>query len=231
MNALSTFNTENQTVSARELHEKLNINSNFSTWFGRMVEYGFSKGTDFFPKMEESTGGRPATDYEVSVDMAKQICMIQRTPEGKRIRQYLIDLEKAWNTPEQVMARALRIADRTISGLTAQVEELQTENQKMLPKADFYDAVTSSSDTMSVSEVAKILNLGFGQNKLFRFMRDRRILMSNNLPYQEYIRRGYFRVIEQKYDRPDGEVGISCKTLVTQKGMEFIKKKYEEAYA
>ena len=124
MNELLKVNTDTQTVSARELHEKLNINSNFTTWFNRMVEYGFTKGADFFPKMEESTGGRPATDYEISIDMAKEICMIQRTPEGKQVRVYLINIEKAWNTPEQIFARALKLADETINNLSVEIKAL-----------------------------------------------------------------------------------------------------------
>lgn len=95
------YDTEQPTVSARELYKKLNIGTKFTTWFERMKAYGFSEGNEFFPKVGETSeqGGRPATDYQISIDMAKQICMIQRTPEGKLIRQYFIDLEKAWNTP------------------------------------------------------------------------------------------------------------------------------------
>ena len=105
------YDSEQPTVSARELYKKLNIGTKFTTWFERMKAYGFSEGNEFFPEVGETSeqGGRPATDYQISIDMAKQICMIQRTPEGKLIRQYFIDLEKAWNTPEQVFARALRI--------------------------------------------------------------------------------------------------------------------------
>lgn len=95
------YDTEQPTVSARELYKKLNIGTKFTTWFERMKAYGFSEGNEFFPKVGETSeqGGRPATDYQISIDMAKQICMIQRTPEVKLIRQYFIDLEKAWNTP------------------------------------------------------------------------------------------------------------------------------------
>ena len=108
MSELIAVNYDTQTVSARELHEKLRIGTKFTTWFEIMCEYGFEDGKEFFPKMGKTSeqGGRPYVDYDISVDMAKQICMIQRTPEGKQCRQYLIDLEKAWNTPEQVMARA-----------------------------------------------------------------------------------------------------------------------------
>jgi len=95
----------------------LHIGTKFTTWFERMKEYGFEDGKDFFPKLEESTGGRPSKEFEIQIDMAKQICMLQRLPEGKQIRQYFIDLEKAWNTPEQIFARALKMADKTIESL------------------------------------------------------------------------------------------------------------------
>lgn len=107
------FDSEKPTVSARDLHEQLHIKTAFKDWFPRMCEYGFEDGKDFSSKMSESTGGRPSKEYDISIDMAKQICMIQRSPEGKKIRQYFIDLEKAWNTPEQIMARALKMANQS----------------------------------------------------------------------------------------------------------------------
>lgn len=109
------YDAEQPTVSARDLHESLNIKTKFNDWFSRMCEYGFQNGIDFnLLKIEQvqiegvRKVKRDITDYQISVDMAKQICMIQRTPEGKQIRQYFLDLEKVWNTPEQVFARALK---------------------------------------------------------------------------------------------------------------------------
>ena len=222
MEEIIAVNYDTQTVSARELHEKLNIGTRFNDWFPRMTEYGFLNGTDFYSKMSKTeNGGRPSVDYEISVDMAKQICMIQRTPEGKACRQYLIDLEKAWNTPEQVMARALRLADKTIDSLKTKVLEMK-------PKADFFDAVADSKTAISMNEVAKVLDFkGIGRNKLFEFLREQGILDRYNVPYQRYVDCGWFRVIEQKYMK-NGEPMISTKTLVYQKGVDAIRRKIQE---
>lgn len=137
MNELIKINyeTEQPTVSARDLHEKLNIGTKFTTWFERMKEYGFTEGNEFFPELGETSeqGGRPATDFQISIDMAKQICMIQRTPEGKKIRQYFIDLEKAWNTPEQIFARALKMADEELRRVKADNQYLIADNERMKP--------------------------------------------------------------------------------------------------
>ena len=224
MNELLKVNEDSQTVSARELHEKLNINTRFNDWFTRMCEYGFTEGTDFYSKMSKTSevGGRPATDYEISIDMAKEICMIQRTPEGKQVRVYLINIEKAWNSPEQILARALKVADQTIASLNSKIKVLE-------PKAEFFDAVAESKDAISLAEAAKVLDLGIGRNKLFEFLRGERILQSDNQPYQRYIDAGYFRTIEQKYTVND-EVRINIKTLVYQKGLDYIRRKYNERY-
>ena len=161
MEELIIVNMESETVSARDLHEKLNIETPFKKWVDRMCEYGFEEGKDFWTNLSESTGGRQATEYDLSVGMAKEICMIQRSPEGKQLRQYFLDLEKAWNTPEQIMARALKLADVTI-------KNLQLENSIMKPKADFFDAVADSKTAVSMNEVAKVLGIkGLGRNNLF----------------------------------------------------------------
>lgn len=142
-NDLIKVDFDTLTVSARDLHDGLGIKTAFKDWFPRVIEYGFTEGIDFCSKMSESTGGRPAKDYEISVDMAKQICMIQRSEKGKQYRQYFIDLEKAWNTPEQVMARALKLADKTINDLKSQIEEkdkrIETQKQEIKEKQDTID--------------------------------------------------------------------------------------------
>lgn len=114
-------------------------------------------------------------DYQISVDMAKQICMIQRSEKGKLYRQYFIDLEKAWNTPEQVMARALKLADRTIDTLKEDNKKLIEENERMKPKEIFADAVSASTSSILIGDLAKLLRqngVDIGQKRLFEYLRN-----------------------------------------------------------
>ena len=121
-------------------------------------------------------------------------------------------------TPEQIVANALVVANNIIANKDRQIETMK-------PKAEFFDAVTSSRDAIEIGKVAKVLGFkGYGRNNLFEFLRTREILMWNNQPYQKYIDCGYFRVIEQKYTKPDGETVITFKTLVYQKGVNYIRK-------
>lgn len=126
-------------------------------------------------------------------------------------------LEKVWNSPEQVMARALKMADKTIDGLKARLLEMK-------PKADFFDAVADSKTAISMNEVAKVLNIkGYGRNNLFEFLRENKVLDRWNVPYQKYVDNGWFRVIEQHYQK-NGEPIVTTKTLVYQKGVDGIRK-------
>lgn len=224
MNELLNVNADNQTVSARELHDILEATERYSTWFGRFSA-GFVEGEDYTSvnKLTEvqNNGGiqmREMTDHECSIDMAKHICLMSRTEKGKQCRQYLIDIEKAWNTPEQILARALKVADQTIASLSTTIEEMK-------PKVEFFDAVAESKDAISMGEVAKVLGLGIGRNKLFEFLRKEGILQHDNQPYQKYVDAGYFRIIEQKYNAGD-EVRINLKTIVYQKGINYIQKRW-----
>ena len=235
MNEILKVDLDTQTVSARELHNQLNIGTKFTTWFERMKEYGFSEGVEFFPKMGETseTGGRPSVDYDISVDMAKQICMIQRTPEGKQVRQYLIDLEKAWNTPEQVMARALKIANRTIDSLKAENVMLVERNNEMKPKAIFADAVATSRTSILIGDLAKLIcqnGYHIGQKRLFEWLRNNGYLCksgsSRNMPMQRYVEQGLFEVKESNVQNPDGSVRITRTTKITGKGQLYFVNKF-----
>lgn len=240
MNKVIKINSEALTVSARDLHDALEVKTAFKDWFPRMCEYGFNEGVDFnmlknervqFEGNREVT--RELTDYQISIDMAKEICMIQRTEKGREVRKYFLDLEKAWNTPEQVMARALKIADQKINHLTEQNKTLASENEQMKPKALFADAVASADTSILIGDLAKLIRQnGFdiGQKRLFTWMRDNGYLMkggtSYNMPTQKSMELGIFEVKERAIQNPDGSARITRTTKVTGKGQQYFVNKF-----
>ena len=236
MNELIKINyeTETPTVSARDLHAGLEIKTAFKDWFPRMAEYGFEAEKDFCSKMSESTGGRPAVDYEISVDMAKQICMIQRSEKGKQYRQYFLYLEKAWNTPEQVFARALRMADKEIEKLKNNNTVLMEDVQRMRPKEIFADAVSTSHTSILIGDLAKMLKqngVDIGQKRLFDWMREKDYLIKRkgsdwNSPTQKAMELELFEIKESTVNNPDGSVRINKTTKVTGKGQQYFINKF-----
>ena len=125
------YENENPTVSGRELHAVLGVATQYKDWFPRMCEYGFIEGRDFSSILSESTGGRPSTDHALSVPMAKELCMLQRNDQGKKIRQYFISVEDAWNSPDKVMERALQIAHRRALEAERRIFALAEENETL----------------------------------------------------------------------------------------------------
>lgn len=230
------YDGEQPTVSARALHTGLGIRSNFTTWFDRMCEYGFTE-VDYkkcFPNLESGcNGGQNRVDYLISVDMAKQICMLQRSPEGKQIRQYFIDLEKAWNTPEQIMARALKVADKRIELLKQDNAVLAQDVERMRPKEIFADAVAASHTSILIGELAKLLKqngVETGQRRLFTWMRDNGYLIkggsSRNMPTQKGMELGLFEIKETTINNPDCSIRISRTTKVTGRGQQYFINKF-----
>jgi len=232
MNEIIKINADNMTVSARELHGSLKIKTQFTHWFERMCEYGFTEGQEFWPKMAKTseTGGRPATDYEITIDMAKEICMIQRTPEGKAVRQYLIKLEKAWNTPEAVMARALQMASRTLEQKEEEIRVLTADNERMKPKEIFADAVTASDTSILVRDLAKIIKQNgkpMGEKRLYKWMREHGYIIKHSTqPTQKAMELGLFEIIERTVQRADLAPIVTSTTKVTGKGQQYFINKF-----
>ena len=219
---------ENQepVISGRELHEKLEIDTPFRIWFPRMCEYGFSENIDYTPYIfVHPKNNQETIDYILKLDMAKEISMIQRNEKGKQIRKYFIEVEKEFNSPDKIMARGLLIADKTIKEQKTLISNLEYKIEKDKSKVEFYDDVVDSTTTFEISKVAKMLNfIQVGRNNLFEILREQGILQRDNTPYQNYVDRGWFRLIETKYTKPNGDVQLNYKTVVYQKGIEHIAK-------
>lgn len=227
------YDTEEPTVSARDLHKALNIQSRFSRWFETNKEL-FVEGEDF-NKCTSSTvvnngGIRQIEDYEITMLMAKHLAMMSRTEKGKEVRDYLINLEKAWNSPEQVFARALKMADKTIDKLKSENTTLIEDNQRMKPKEIFADAVTASDTSILIGELAKILRqngVQTGQNKLFEWLRNNGYLIKRkgsdwNMPTQKAMDMDLFEIKETVINNPNGSTKISKTTKVTGKGQQYF---------
>ena len=209
---------EKQVISAKELYEKLGFESkNWSRWEKTNIE-----NNDFFVSNQDyqtfftMKNGNETKDYWITIEMAKHLCMISRTAKAHEIREYFIKIEQAWNTPEMIMKRALEIANKRAEEATQKL--LANEH-----KIDFYNDVTGSETTAEIGTVAKLLNFkGVGRNTLFDVLRKQGVLQYNNMPYQKYVDCGYFRVIESKWTQQNGDTHINFKTVVYQKGVEFI---------
>lgn len=233
------YDGEQPTVSARELHKSLEISKRFSAWFETNSQ-GFIENEDYTSVLTgtevQNNGGvqiRELQDYSLSVDMAKHICLMSRTEKGKECRQYLIDLEKAWNTPEQVFARALKMADQTIAKLKDTNKSLAEKIEADRPKTIFADAVSASHTSILIGDLAKLIcqnGYQIGQKRLFQWMRDNGYLMvsgsSRNMPKQKYVEQGLFEIKESNVQNPDGSVRITRTTKVSGKGQLYFVNKF-----
>lgn len=232
MNELLKANYDNEriTLSARELHKFLEIETPFKKWFGRMVEYGFQENIDFREVMDKIVqnpqGGRPSTDYEISIDMAKEISMLQRSEKGKQARQYFIELEKKWNSPEQIMARAVLLSN-------SKIEHLTLENEQLKEKALFADAVSASPDSIYIGDLAKLLKqngISIGQNRLFEVLRNEGYLIKRecmrNEPTQRSLELGIMELVENTWEYSGGLKRINKTTFFTGKGQIYFINKF-----
>lgn len=217
---ISTQNNEQGEIiiSGRELHEFLEVKTAYKDWFPRMKEYGFVEGQDFSSFLSGSTGGRPSNDHYIKLDMAKEIAMIQRTDKGKEARQYFLQVEKAWNSPEMIIKRAMQIQDRKIL-------ELENKIQEDKRYTDFGKVVEMSEASVNIGAFVKIIfdkhGINIGRNKLFDWLRDKGYLIKSgrekNNPKQQYIEQGLFELRPTIVKRSEGDVQ-SHTTLITGKG-------------
>lgn len=220
------YNSEKPTVSGRELHEALEVKSKYADWFKNMCAYGFTEGEDYTAISKNLENGGRTIEHEITIPMAKEICMLQRTEKGKQFRRYFIQVEEAWNSPEMVMKRALEIANK-------RVHELQTKVEQDKPKVLFAQAVETAKTSILVGDLAKILKqngVNTGQKRLFEQLRSEGYLIkggsSHNMPTQRAMEMGLFEVKESTINNPDGSIRVTRTVKVTGKGQVYFVNRY-----
>ena len=242
MNNLAIFSPENDTptVSGRLLHERLEVKTRYNDWFPRMCEYGFHEGVDFNLLKSEQVQRegnrdvvREVVDHLLTIDMAKELCMLQRTEQGKAVRRYLLDVEKQWNQPEAVMARALRMSNAKLQAVNDRLQQLEAKAEEDRPKVLFAEAVSTAQSSILIGELAKLLKqngVDIGQNRLFEMLRNDGYLMkygeSRNMPTQRAMEMKLFEIKETTINNPDGSIRITKTTKVTGKGQIYFVKRY-----
>ena len=218
-------------ISGRQLHMKLNVKTRYNDWFSRMVEYGFVEGTDFYSNLSKtsSDGGRPSTDHILTLNMAKEIAMLQRTPEGQEIRRYLIKVEEDWNSPEKVMARAVLMANNKVKELTTLTEIQQATIEAQKPKVLFADTVSGSQTSILVGQLAKLVKqrgVEIGRNRLFQWLRRNGYIEKHkNEPTQKSMNLKVMEVKERTVNNPDGSIRITRTPMITGDGQIYFVNK------
>lgn len=235
---------QEQTVSGRALHMFLGIETPYTKWFERMLQYGFAEDKDYTDKnvsvlSEKREREYTQIDHIMKLDMAKELCMLARNEKGKQARQYFIEVERDWNSPEKVMARALKLAEIELKKAHAFVAEQTKLLEAFKPKAIFADAVAASNNTILIGDLAKLLKQNgheTGQKRLFEYLRDNGYLIKRkgsdyNSPTQRSMEMKLFEIKETTVVLPDGSVKTNKTTKVTGKGqiyfINLFKKKQE----
>lgn len=219
-----TYENERPTVMGRELHNFLGVTERYSSWFERMKQYGFAETTDYLGcKVFNTLAKQELQDHQLTIEMAKEISMLQRNERGKEARQYFIQLEKEWNSPEKVMARALKIADEKIQCL--ETENLQQKQMlaEFSPKASYYDVVLQTPDVVSATQIAK----DYGKSAIWlnNILHENKVQFKQGgvwLLYQKYADKGYTKSKTEVYNGSDGKQHSKIHTYWTQKGRLFI---------
>lgn len=219
-----TYENERPTVMGRDLHNFLGVTERYSSWFERMQQYGFAETIDYLGcKVFNTLAKQELQDHQLTIEMAKEISMLQRNEKGKQARQYFIQLEKEWNSPEKVMARALKIADEKIQCL--EIENLQQKQMlaEFSPKASYYDVVLQTPDVVSATQIAK----DYGKSAIWlnNILHENKVQFKQGgvwLLYQKYADKGYTKSKTEIYNGSDGKQHSKIHTYWTQKGRLFI---------
>lgn len=236
---VSYDNPERPTVSGRELHDFLEIKTAYKDWFPRMCEYGFTEGEDFNPlriERVQDEGGRMVSrtvdDHQLTIPMAKELCMIQRNERGKQARQYFLAVEAKWNSPEAVMRRAVLIAQKQNDQLKAANRQLLAENNDLKPDAEYARAVCVGKNCRTTTSLSK--DYGLSAEKLNSILHGLKIQYKTSdgqwVLYAKYCGKGYTKNRKSTpfQHKSTGEWDTKNTTVWTEVGQRFI---YEQLKA
>ena len=218
------YDSERPTVLGRDLYEALEVKTAYKDWFPRMCEYGFEENVDyssFLSNRVNGKAGKPRNDHQLTIPMAKEICMLQRNEKGKMFRQYFIQIEESWNSPEMVMSRALKMAENQIKKLTVINSQLTVDNTIMKPKADYFDELVDRNLLTNFRETAKQLEVG--EKKFVKFLINHKYIYRDKrgklMPYADK-NKGLFE-LKETYNEKTNWSGTQ--TLITPKGRETFR--------
>ena len=231
MNELITVNydSEQPTVLGRDLHEALGIKTAYKDWFPRMCEYGFEEGKDYILVAQKRATNNPKNPYtvvnnhQITIPMAKELCMIQRTEVGRKYRQYFLTVEAKWNDPDAVIARGYELSQRKLAETMQLLTEKEEEIAEMKPKVRYCDIILSCKELLSVTQIAK----DYGKSAIWlnEFLCKHKIQYKqgkNWFLYQRYADKGYAQSKTQMFPGSDGEMHAKVHTYWTQDGRMFI---------
>ena len=210
-------------VSGRQLHKALEVKTAYKDWFPRMVGYGFTENEDFCSNLSESTGGRRATDHILKLDMAKEIAMLQRTDKGKEVRQYFIQVEKEFNSPDKIIARALLLSNDKVLKLESRVEFLEAELEEAQKQARYLDLIIESKASLRVTQIAA--DYGMSAHKFNKLLHDLGVQHKVNgqwILYKKHMGKGYVDSATFDFIDGRGQARTHITTTWTQKGRLFL---------
>lgn len=223
-----------QLVNARDLHEFLNVQSKFADWIkNRINKFDFIENQDYISVSKNLENGGKSIDYALTIDMAKELSMVENSDKGREARKYFIMVEKKFkenqvslnNIGRKELAKMIIEAEEEIEQQRKQLEEKDKKIEKMQMRSDLVERAILSSDLINIGQATKLLQLPFGRNTMFRLLRNKNIIFGkDNEPKQEYINRGYFKIKQIIVKINENTTKIQLQTLVTQKGLMFLYK-------
>nr|DAF49307.1 MAG TPA: antirepressor protein [Siphoviridae sp. ct3q24] len=213
---------DEQYVSGRALHMFLEIKTPYTQWFERMCDYGFTKNLDYIglsQKCEKPIGGRPQQDHSLTIEMAKQLCMLARNDKGREAREYFIEIEKEWNSPEKVMSRALKIANNVINEQKVLIAYQEQQIAEFKPVKDYVDRILSTKSTMTITQIAADYDLSAVKlNKILHEAGLQRKVGDQWILYKQHMTKGYTKSETITFTRSGGRLDCKVNTKWTQKG-------------